>query len=61
MKGHSDQKVWSADIQFVLLHENECLYIAAFTLELLQHLNWELSDHPSYSPDAVLSNYHLFT
>jgi DNA-binding Xre family transcriptional regulator len=45
----------------VLLHENVCLYMAACTLELLEHLNWELSDHPSYSPDAVLRNCHLFT
>jgi hypothetical protein len=28
---------------------------------LLEHLNWELFDHPSYSPDLTPSVYHLFT
>jgi histone-lysine N-methyltransferase SETMAR len=28
---------------------------------LLEHFNWELSDHPSYSPNLALSDYHLFT
>jgi hypothetical protein len=27
----------------------------------LEHFCWELSDHPLYSPDLVLSNDHLFT
>jgi histone-lysine N-methyltransferase SETMAR len=28
---------------------------------MLVHFNWELSDHPPYSPDIALSDYHLFT
>jgi hypothetical protein len=28
---------------------------------MLEHFNWELFDHPPYSPDLALSNYHLFT
>jgi histone-lysine N-methyltransferase SETMAR len=24
------------------------------------HFNWELFDHPPYSPDLALSDYHLF-
>jgi hypothetical protein len=28
---------------------------------LLEHFNWELFDHPPYSLDLVLSDYHLFT
>jgi hypothetical protein len=28
---------------------------------LLEHFNWELFDHPPYSPDLTPSNYHLFT
>jgi histone-lysine N-methyltransferase SETMAR len=28
---------------------------------VLEHFNWELFDHPPYSPDLALSNYHLFT
>jgi hypothetical protein len=27
----------------------------------LEHFNWELSDHPPYSPDFTPRDYHLFT
>jgi histone-lysine N-methyltransferase SETMAR len=27
----------------------------------MEHFNWELSDHPPYSPDLAESDYHLFT
>jgi histone-lysine N-methyltransferase SETMAR len=30
-------------------------------LALLEHFNWDLFDHPPYSPDLALSDYHLFT
>jgi hypothetical protein len=33
---------------------------AVHTWAMLQHLNWELFDHPPYSPDLALSNYHHF-
>jgi hypothetical protein len=26
----------------------------------LEHFNWELFDHPPYSPDLALCSYHLF-
>jgi transposase len=45
----------------VLLHDSVLLHTAARTRALLEHFNWELFDHPSYSPDLTLSNYHLFT
>jgi hypothetical protein len=45
----------------MFLHENACPNTAARTRELLEHFNWELSDHPSYSPDLTPSDYHLFT
>jgi hypothetical protein len=38
-----------------------CVCIQLLTLTLLDHFNWELFDHPPYSPDFALSNYHLFT
>jgi hypothetical protein len=44
----------------VLLHDNAHLHTAARTRALLEHFNWELSDHP-YSSDLALSDYHLFT
>jgi hypothetical protein len=28
---------------------------------MLEHFNWELFDHPLYSPDLAPSDYHLFT
>jgi hypothetical protein len=28
---------------------------------LLEHFNWELFEHPSYSPFLTPSNYHPFT
>jgi histone-lysine N-methyltransferase SETMAR len=52
--------VWNADISLVL-HDNACLHTAAHTQALLEHYNWELFDHPPYSPGLALSNYHLLT
>jgi hypothetical protein len=43
----------------VLLHDNTRLHTAACTRALLEHFNWELFDHPLYSPDFTQSNYHL--
>jgi histone-lysine N-methyltransferase SETMAR len=45
----------------VLLHYSACLHTAARTQALLEYFNWELFDHPPYSPDLTLSDYHLFT
>jgi histone-lysine N-methyltransferase SETMAR len=44
----------------VLLHDNARPHTAVHTRALLEHFNWELSDHPPYSPDLALSDYHLF-
>jgi hypothetical protein len=27
---------------------------------MLEHFKWEMFDHPPYSPDLTLSEYHLF-
>jgi transposase len=45
----------------VLLHDNAHLHTAAHTRALLKHFNWELFDHPPYSPDLAPSDYHLLT
>jgi transposase len=34
---------------------------AARTRALLEDFNWELFDHPPYSPDLAPGGYHLFT
>jgi hypothetical protein len=45
----------------VLLHDNACPHTAAPSRALLKHFNWELFDHPPYSPELDQSDYHLFT
>jgi hypothetical protein len=40
---------------------NAHLHIASRTGALLEHFNCELFDHPPYSPDLTLNDYHLFT
>jgi histone-lysine N-methyltransferase SETMAR len=45
----------------VVLHDNARPHTAARARALLDHFNWELSDHSSYSPDLASSDYHLFT
>jgi histone-lysine N-methyltransferase SETMAR len=45
----------------MLFHDSACPHTAAHTQALLEHFNWELFDHPPYSPDLAVSDYHLFT
>jgi len=45
----------------VLLHGNAWPHTAARTNALIKLFNWEIFDHPPYSPDLAPSNYHLFT
>jgi hypothetical protein len=45
----------------VLLHDTARPHTAARTKALLELFNWELFDHPPYSPDLAPCDYHLFT
>jgi hypothetical protein len=45
----------------VLLHDNVRPHTAARTNALIKLFNWEIFDHPPYSPDLVPSDYHLLT
>jgi hypothetical protein len=45
----------------VFLRDNELPHTAAPTRSLLEPFNWELFDHPPYSPDLAPSDYLLFT
>jgi hypothetical protein len=45
----------------VLLHDNVRPHTATHTRALQEHFNWELFDHPPYSPDLAPSDCHLFT
>lgn len=44
----------------LLLHDNARPHTAAHTVETLQRLNFEVLDHPPYSPDLAPSDFHLF-
>jgi len=45
----------------VLLHDNARPHTAAHTYALITLFNWEIFDHPPYSPDLAPSDYHLFS
>jgi histone-lysine N-methyltransferase SETMAR len=45
----------------VLLHDKARAHTVAYSRALLEHFNWELCDHPPYSPDLASSDYDLFT
>jgi transposase len=55
-----EQKLWNADMRCSAPHDNAHAHTAAHILALLEHFNWELFDHPPYSPDLAPSGYHLF-
>jgi histone-lysine N-methyltransferase SETMAR len=44
----------------VFLHDNARPHTARRTLTELQKFNWQVLDHPPYSPDLAPSDYHLF-
>jgi histone-lysine N-methyltransferase SETMAR len=43
-----------------LLHDNARPHTAAQTVETLRHWNFEVLEHPPYSPGLAASDYHLF-
>jgi hypothetical protein len=45
----------------ILFQVSALPHTAARTRVLLEHFNWELFDHPPYSPDLAPRDYHLFT
>jgi histone-lysine N-methyltransferase SETMAR len=44
----------------LLHHGNARPYTARAIQERIQELQWELLEHPSYSPDLAPSDFHLF-
>jgi len=44
-----------------LLHDKARPHTAARTNALVNLFDWEIFDHPLYSPDLLPSGYHLFT
>ena len=44
----------------LLLHVNARPHTAHITVNTIRPLNWEVLEHPAYSPDLALSDFHLF-
>jgi histone-lysine N-methyltransferase SETMAR len=44
----------------MLLHVNARPHAAARTQAVLQEFDWEVFEHPAYSPDLAPSDFHLF-
>jgi histone-lysine N-methyltransferase SETMAR len=44
----------------MLLQDNTHPLAAARTQAMLQEFVWEVFEHPAYSPDLALSDFHLF-
>ena len=44
----------------LLLHDNACPHSANLTTATLRSFKWEVLQHPPYSPDLALSDFHLF-
>jgi histone-lysine N-methyltransferase SETMAR len=44
----------------VLHHDNARPNTAGATHVIIQELQWELREHPPYSPDLAPSDFHLF-
>jgi len=44
----------------LLLHNNSCPHTAHLTINTIRQLNWEVLEHPAYSPELAPSDFHLF-
>lgn len=44
----------------VLIHDNARPHTARVTQRLLQQFQWDIFEHPPYSPDLAPSDFHLF-
>ncbi|UYV80945.1 hypothetical protein LAZ67_19002237 [Cordylochernes scorpioides] len=54
------QKIPDRQVQIILLHDNAMPHVAQVVKAVLQELEWEVLQHPPYSPDLAPTDYHLF-
>jgi len=47
--------------KLISLHDNAPSHTSTMVQNYLETLNWEVLPHPAYSPDLVISDYHLFS
>lgn len=43
-----------------MIHDNARWHVVATKQEMIDGLGWQVFDHPLYSPDLSLSDYHRF-
>jgi hypothetical protein len=59
--GYNSQKTSGKLARGVLIHhDNARPHTTQATQERIQELQWELLEHPPYSPDLAPRNFHLF-
>jgi len=44
----------------LLLHDNARRHTAHLTISTIRQLNWEILEHPAYSPDLAPLDFHMF-
>jgi histone-lysine N-methyltransferase SETMAR len=44
----------------IMIMINACPHMAHLTINTIRQLNWEVLEHPAYSPDLAPSDFHLF-
>ncbi|GBO28253.1 hypothetical protein AVEN_138735-1, partial [Araneus ventricosus] len=44
----------------VFIHDNTRPHNTVVTQQLLEQFKWDVSDHPTYSPDLATSDFHFF-
>jgi histone-lysine N-methyltransferase SETMAR len=54
------QRLQNRSTPIILLHDNARPHTANATKNWLRGANWEVLEHPPYSPDLAPSDYHLF-
>ncbi|UYV64069.1 hypothetical protein LAZ67_2006479 [Cordylochernes scorpioides] len=47
-------------VKVIYQHDNARPHVAKVVKETLEALQWDVLPHPPYSPDIVLSDYHMF-